>query len=83
MQVDGYRIENAGEFLQQSWALLRRSFRDGPHERLGLLDRLVIENCAGEPVEVLIDGEPATLGTRAEFTVEDCPVDLLATAHGF
>ena len=83
MQVDGYRIENAGEFLQQSWALLRRSFRDGPHERLGLLDRLVIENCAGEPVEVLIDGEPATLETRAEFTVEDCPVDLLATAHGF
>jgi len=83
MQVDGYRIENAGEFLQQSWALLRRSFRDGPHERLGLLDRLVIENCAGEPLEVLIDGEPAKLGSRAEFTVEECPVDLLATAHGF
>ncbi|UYH54570.1 acylglycerol kinase family protein [Qipengyuania sp. SS22] len=83
IQVDGFRIESAGEFLQQSWALLRRSFRKGPHERLGLLDRLVIENCAGEPIEVLIDGEPAKLGSRAEFTVEDCPVDLLATAHGF
>ena len=83
MQADGYQLENAGEFLQQSWAVLRRRFREGPHERLGLLDRLVIENCGGEPLEILIDGEPATLDSRAEFTVAECPVDLLATAHGF
>ena len=83
MQVDGFRSEGAGDVLQQSWALLRRRFREGPHERLGLLDRMVIENCAGEPVEVLIDGEPATLGPQAEFTVAPCKVDLLATDHGF
>ncbi|WP_421993520.1 diacylglycerol/lipid kinase family protein [Qipengyuania sp.] len=83
MQADGFRLESAGEFLQQSWAVLRRRFREGPHERLGLLDRLVIENCAGERLPVLIDGEPAQLGSRAEFTVAECPVDLLATAHGF
>jgi len=83
MQVDGYRIESASEFLQQSWAVMRRRFREGPHERLGLLDRLVIENCAGEPLPVLIDGEPTQLGSRAEFAVDECPVDLLATAHGF
>lgn len=83
MQVDGFRTEGAGDVLQQSWALLRRRFREGPHERLGLLDRMVIENCAGEPVEVLIDGEPATLGPRAEFAVAPCEVDLLATDHGF
>ena len=50
---------------------------------LGLLDRLVIENCAGEPLNILIDGEPAQLESRAEFTVAECPVDLLATAHGY
>ncbi|MBX7482215.1 diacylglycerol/lipid kinase family protein [Qipengyuania qiaonensis] len=83
MQADGYRLESAGEFLQQSWAVLRRRFRDGPHERLGLLDRLVIENCGNQPLQLLIDGEPATLGPRAEFTVAECPVNLLATAHGF
>lgn len=83
MQVDGYRSESAGDVLQQSWALLRRRFREGPHERLGLLDRMVVENCEGEPVEVLIDGEPATLGARAEFEVVPCEVDLLATDHGF
>ncbi len=83
IQADGYRLENAGEFLQQSWAVLRRRFREGPHERLGLLDKLVIENCGGEPLDILIDGEPARLAPRAEFTVAECPVDLLATAHGF
>lgn len=83
MQVDGYRSEGAGDFLQQGWALLRRRFREGPHERLGLLDEMVIESCAGKPVEVLIDGEPATLPPRAHFTVAPCEVDLLATSHGF
>lgn len=83
IQIDGFRIENTGEFLQQSWALLRRRFREGPHERLGLVDRLVVESCDGEPIEVLVDGEPATVGSKAEFTVAECPVDLLATAHGF
>lgn len=83
LQVDGYRPETTGEFLQQGWALMRRRFRDGPHERLGLYDRLVIENCVGEDLALLLDGEPATLGPRAEFSVVECPVDLLATAHGF
>lgn len=83
MQIDGYRSDGAGDFLQQGWALLRRRFREGPHERLGMLDSITIENCGGDPVEVLIDGEPATLGTRAEFTVAPCEVDLLATDHGF
>ena len=43
-----------------SWAVLRRRFRDGPHERLGLLDRLVIESCDDQPLDILIDGEPAS-----------------------
>ncbi|QPC98726.1 diacylglycerol/lipid kinase family protein [Qipengyuania soli] len=83
MQVDGYRSDGAGDLLQQGWALLRRRFREGPHERLGMLDTMTIESCAGDPIEVLIDGEPATLGPRAEFSVAPCKVDLLATDHGF
>ena len=35
------------------------------------------------PLDILIDGEPARLGNRAQFTVAECPVDLLASAHGF
>lgn len=83
MQVDGYRPNGAGDVLQQGWALLRRRFREGPNERLGMFDRMVIESCADDPIQVLIDGEPETLGTSAEFTVAACEVDLLATDHGF
>ena len=50
LQVDGYRPESASDFLQQGWAVLRRRFREGPHERLGLLDRVRMENCAGDPI---------------------------------
>ena len=83
IQVDGFRSDGAGELLQQSWALLRRRFREGPHERLGLLDRMLVENCEGQPLRILVDGEPATLGSRAEFEVAPCEVDLLATDHGY
>lgn len=83
MQLDAFHAEGAGELLAQSWALLRRSFRDGPHTRLGLVDRITLETCDGAPVEVLIDGEPATLSPKAEFAVAPCEVDLLATHHGF
>lgn len=83
IQVDAYHAEGAGEVLQQSWALLRRRFREGPHTRLGLLDRFRLESTEGEAIEVLIDGEPATLGRQATFSVAPCEVDLLATQHGF
>ena len=83
IQLDAFHAEGAGELLRQSWALLRRNFREGPHTRLGLVDELELETCDGSPLEVLIDGEPATLGARAKFTVAPCEVDLLATHYGF
>ena len=83
MQLDAFHAEGAGEFLQQSWALLRRNFREGPHTRLGLFDELELEMTDGSPLQVLIDGEPATLPSRAKFTVAPCEVDLLATHYGF
>lgn len=69
--------------LQQSLALLRRSFREGPHTRLGLVDEVTLETRDGTPLKILIDGEPATLPAKAKFTVAPCEVDLLATHYGF
>lgn len=83
MQLDAFHAEGAGELLQQSWALLRRNFREGPHTRLGLFDEVTLETCDGAPLEVLLDGEPATLPPKATFTVVACEVDLLATHYGF
>lgn len=83
IQLDAFHADGAGEFLQQSIALLKRNFREGPHTRLGLFDEVVLEKVDGSPLQVLIDGEPATLGPKAKFTVAPCEVDLLATHHGF
>ena len=78
----GYYAETAGDFAQQGWALLRRSFRDGPHDDLGGHPKLVLASEDGEAIEVLIDGEPALLSSPATFALAECDVDLLAAAHG-
>lgn len=82
MQVDAYHAESAGEFVRQGWALLRRQFREGPHDRLGLVDRLVVEGDGGGGIGLLIDGEPFDGAAQEQFTVAQCEVDLLATQHG-
>jgi hypothetical protein len=83
IQVDAYYANNLAEFLAQGWALLRRDFRSGPHDRLGLIERLTMDKADNSPVDVLLDGEPAQLAARAEFTLAECAIDLLATDHGF
>ncbi|WP_454598096.1 diacylglycerol kinase family protein [Qipengyuania sp. SM2507] len=83
LQLDAYHADTPLELARQGMALLRRSFREGPHDTLGLVDRLVVENCKGEPVNILIDGEAASLGVRPEFALAPCEVDLLASQHGY
>lgn len=83
LQVDAFYADTPIDLAKQGWALLRRSFREGPHDLLGLVDRLVVENCEDEPLGILIDGEPASLGSRAEFELAPCEVDLLASQHGY
>ena len=83
LQVDAYCADDLAGYVQQGWALLRRQFREGPHERLGLFDEVVLTNCDGEPLKVLLDGEPQTLGPTARIQIAQFEVDLLATDHGF
>lgn len=83
MQIDAFHADTPVELAKQGWALLRRSFREGPHDLLGLVDRVVLEDCGGQPLGVLIDGEPAQLGSRAAFELVPCGVDLLASQHGY
>lgn len=81
LQADGYFAEAALDYAGQAWALLRRSFREGPHDRLGIADTIELASIDGSPLALLIDGEPAECHSPFRFTVEPCGVDLLATAH--
>lgn len=82
LQIDGFHARSVGEFAQQGWALLRRRFREGPHDRLGIVDEVTLQSVDGTPIDLLLDGEPAQGGTREIFTVSTNEVDLLATGHG-
>lgn len=82
IQLNGYHAGNLSELAQQGWALLRRRFREGPHDRLGIVDHITLENVDGSPVEVLLDGEMCDAGPRVTFRVALSEVDLLATHHG-
>ncbi|WP_347302663.1 diacylglycerol kinase family protein [Croceibacterium sp. TMG7-5b_MA50] len=80
LQVDAYHAEGVGEYLQQGWALMRRNFRDGPHDRLGMVDQVTFASVAGTAFGMLIDGEPSDPAPQATFSLARAEVDLIATA---
>lgn len=79
IRISGFYAETPGEFLEGGWALVRRRFRDGPHDALGTVERIVLASTVDEPFGVLVDGEKAESPGREEFRLVPCGVDLLAT----
>lgn len=79
--VDAYHSDTIEEFLAQGLALIRREFREGPKDRLGLVSRLTVYAPAGGEIGLLIDGEPAEAGPHVQFELVACEVDLLATGN--
>lgn len=79
IEIDAYHAETAGEYLEQAWALMRRNFREGPHEALGRATTLRLASTQGNPFGLLVDGEQAEGAPEVEFTLAACEVDLVAT----
>ncbi|MBO9517864.1 MAG: diacylglycerol kinase [Porphyrobacter sp.] len=79
IEVDGYYAASAAEYLEQTWALLKRNFREGPHDTLGTAQELRLASTHGNPFGILVDGEQAEGSPSVEFTLAVCGVDLLAT----
>jgi hypothetical protein len=79
LEVDGYYAETIGDYARQGVALLRRNFRDGPHDELGVYPQLRLGCIEGEPMGMLIDGEPCEGAGEESFVPARCEVDLLAT----
>ncbi len=79
IEVEAYHAETAGEYLEQAWALLKRNFREGPHEVLGKARAVRLASTEGNPFGLLVDGEQAEAAPEAEFRLAACEVDLVAT----
>lgn len=78
MLVDGYCAETAADYAMQGLALLRRDFREGPHDELG--DHPAIVCRSAEPIELMIDGERLTGGCEERFEIHKCEVEFVATS---
>lgn len=79
LNVSGYYADGTFDLLEHGLNLLRRNFRAGPHEELGVVKRLVAE---GEvSTGLLLDGERYEGEREQAFEVAFCEVDLLATRH--
>jgi hypothetical protein len=80
MEVEAYFSQTPGEYLEQAWALLKRNFREGPHETLGMAREVRLASTEGNAFGLLIDGEQVECGADEAFKLARCEVDLLATS---
>lgn len=76
----GYYSESLVDYARHGVALLQRDFRNGPHESLGRHARMRLACPDGEPMGLLIDGEPYDGAVEEEFTLDTSRVEFWATA---
>lgn len=76
----GYYAQGILDYARHGLALLQRDFRSGPHESLGRRPRMRIAALNGQPMGLLIDGEPYDGGVEEEFSLDKSSVDFWVTA---
>lgn len=81
LQISGYYAESVGDFLRQGAAIVRRRFREGPHDDLGTVAQVTVLEENGESMGLLLDGQPAEGEGTETFELTQCAVDLLATVQ--
>lgn len=78
MAVAGYRADGPGDLLAHGMALLRRNFREGPHDALGLHEEVQCRAADGAtPIALMIDGERRDGGAAELFSLAPFALDLL------
>ena len=81
MAVQGYGAEDIGDYLRQGVAILKRDFREGPHDELGGHDSILCRSLEGAPIELMVDGERKEGGAEERFSLAPLDLDLLGPAH--
>ncbi|MEO7569069.1 MAG: diacylglycerol kinase family protein [Croceibacterium sp.] len=80
MQVDGYGGEGIADFLAQGVALLKREFREGPHDALGRHRSITLR--ADEPIALMVDGERRTGGMEERIALRPARLRFLSLRTG-
>lgn len=82
MMIDGYAAESLGDYLQQGLAILKRDFREGPHDELGAGQRVTVRSLDEKPIPLMVDGERSEGAETLTFSLDTLKVDLLGPADG-
>lgn len=77
IEVEGYGADTIADYLAQGMALLRRDFRTGPHDDLGLYPAVHCASVDGSPIELMLDGERDCGAAELQFSLAELDVDLL------
>lgn len=80
IEVEGYGADTIADYLAQGMALLRRDFRAGPHDELGLHSIVRCASVDGSPIELMLDGERDCGPPELQFSLAELEVDLLTAA---
>ncbi|MBB4614461.1 diacylglycerol kinase family protein [Novosphingobium taihuense] len=79
LEADGYDFADFGEFAAQGFAMLvKRDFRQGPHDELGTFDAVTLVSEA--PIALMIDGERREGGREERITCDTFALDFISTA---
>lgn len=77
MEVEGYGADTVADYLKQGLALVRRNFREGPHDDLGDHREVLCRSADGSPIALMIDGERRDGGGEERFLLAPLDVNLL------
>ena len=80
--IQGYGAETLGDYVQQGIAILKRDFRDGPHDDLGQEREVACRSLEEEPIPLMVDGERFEGAPSVRFSLDTLDVDLLGIADG-
>ena len=82
IEVEGYGADTIADYLAQGMALLRRDFRSGPHDELGLNAQVRCSSIDGSPIELMLDGERDRGPPEMQFSLAELKVDMLTVGDG-
>jgi hypothetical protein len=77
LAADGYGAQGLADYARQGLALVRRDFREGPHDELGLHPEVTCRSDA--PIELMLDGERASGGREERFALVACDLRFLVS----
>ena len=81
LMVGGYRSDGFADYFKQGLALIKRDFRDGPHDDLGVHSEIHCRSADETPIDLMFDGERRSGGVEERFSLATLAVNLLATRY--